>query len=304
MVVVGQDQPLSAVTPSWVGRLALHAALIAALLGTVRTADASPVAEKSVIPGPSARTANLADWQFTVAVRLPRGLCTGVVVGPTKVLTAAHCLNAPGAMQVTANQISLWSGGGETLGVQAVASAPGWTNRGLGLTGGGFANDLAVLTLSAPTTAPPIRLASPAEDAAYTSINSGLEVAGYGVRNPFTRGKPKFGVLTTSPSFVRSNGCGRVYVPTTMICDTGPRSKWVAISGRKRRSVQSVPCSGDSGGPMVTRTPAGPVLVGIMEAGASQPRSGRFYGVLCGLRGYNTIHTRVAAYLSFIQSNL
>jgi trypsin len=282
--------------------LLLHAALVSALFGVVQTADAR-LAHKSVIPGPSARTANLADWRFTVAVRSARSLCTGVVVGPTKVLTAAHCLSAPGAMSVIANQIGLWSGGGETLGVQGFATAPGWTNRGLGLANRGFANDLAVLTLSAPTTAPPIRLASPGEDAAYTSINSRLEVAGYGVRNPFRWGKPKFGVLTASSAFVR-NGCGRVYLPATMICDSGPRSKWVARSGRKRTSVQSVPCSGDSGGPMVARTATGPVLVGILEAGASPSKSGRFYGVLCGLRGYGTIHTRVAAYLSFIQTNL
>jgi secreted trypsin-like serine protease len=284
--------------------LALYAAVFAALFGAVAKAGASSLAHKSVIPGPFARTANLAEWQFTVAVRSPRGLCTGVVVGPTKVLTAAHCLSAPRAMSVLANQVSLWSAGGETLGVQGVATAPDWTDRGLGLARRGFENDLAVLTLSAATTAPPIRLATPDEDAAYTGINSRLEVAGYGVRNPFKWGKPKFGVLTASSAFVTGNGCSRVYVPATMICDAGPRSKWVVSSGRKRRSVQSVPCSGDSGGPMVARTAAGPVLVGIMEAAASPRKSGRFYGVLCGLRGYNSIHTRVAVYLSFVQENL
>jgi secreted trypsin-like serine protease len=283
--------------------LVLHAALVAALFGAVQTADAR-LAHKSVIPGPSARTANLADWGFTVAVRSARSLCTGVVVGPTKVLTAAHCLNAPGAMSVIANQISLWSGGGETLGVVGYATAPGWTNRGLGWGGRGLANDLAVLTLASPTSAPPIRLATPAEDPAYTWINSRLEVAGYGVRNPFKWGKPKLGLLTASPAFVTGSGCGRVYVPATMICDSGPRSKWVVTSGRERRSLQSVPCSGDSGGPMVVRTSAGPVLVGITEAGIAPTKSGRFYGVLCGLRGSNAIHTRVAAYLSFIQANL
>jgi Trypsin len=79
------------------------------------------------------------------------------------------------------------------------------------------------------------------------------------------------------------------------------------VGGEQRstaESVQSVPCSGDSGGPMVARTATGPVLVGILEAGASPTKSDRFYGVLCGLRGYNSIHTRAAAYLSFIQTNL
>ena len=284
-------------TSSRLRRLVLHGAFIAALFGGGATAEATPPAQSSVIPGPSAHVANQADWQFTVAVRSSIGLCTGVVVGTTKVLTAAHCLDRPAAMHVIANQVSLRTGGGEMLGVHGFVIAPGWTGRG-------FASDLAVLTLSTPTTAPPVRLVTPEEDAAYTSVNSALEVAGFGVRNPLMWGKPKLGLLTASPAFVRSSGCGLIYVPATMICDTGPRSKWVATSGRKRRSIQSVPCAGDSGGPLVARTPTGPALVGLTEAGAVPAKSSRFYGVLCGLRGYDTIHTRVAAFLSFIEANL
>jgi trypsin len=284
-------------THSPLRRLALQVACFAVLCGGGATAYATPLVHSSVIPGPSAHVANLADWQFTVAVRPSRDLCTGVVIAPTKVLTAAHCLERPSDMQVIANKVSLRAAGGETLGVSGFAFAPGWTGRG-------FSNDLAVLTLSTPTTAPPIRLATPEENAAYTAINSSLEVAGFGLRNPLAWGKPKLGVLTASPAFVRSTRCGPIYVPAAMICDTGPRSKWVAFSGRKKRPIQSVPCSGDSGGPLVARTSSGPVLVGLTEAGAVPTRASRFYGVLCGLRGYNTVHTRVSAYLSFIQGNL
>jgi secreted trypsin-like serine protease len=276
---------------------AILAGCIAALLAAVPTAGASPRARASVIPGPSSRVASLTDWGFTVGVRSSIGLCTGVVVGPIKVLTAAHCLDRPVAMQVIANRVSLGASGGETVGVQGFASAPRWSSAG-------FANDLAVLTLSAPTSAPPIRLATAQEDAAYTADRYALETAGFGMRNPFMWGKPKVGLLTASPALVSSAGCGPVYNPALMICDRGPRSQWIAISGRKRRSIQSAPCEGDSGGPLIARTPTGPVLIGLTEAGAQPTKSGRFYGVLCGLRGYNTIHTRLAPYLSFIVANL
>ena len=270
--------------------------LVAAFLGAAQAASARPVAHTSVIPGKSTHVASLANWGFTVAVRTPEGDCTGVVISPTKVLTAAHCLYSPAsAMYVLANQTTFWSGGGERIAVQRFATAPGFA--------GGFVNDLAVLTLSTPTRAPAIQLATPAMDAAYTHLNASLEVAGFGVRNPFYRGKQKFGVLISGPAFVRWNGCGRDYVGTVMICDTGPRSKWVVISGGKVRAIQSVPCFGDSGGPLVARTTAGPVLVGVDEASSLQ-KYGRFRGVLCGLHSYNTIHTRIAPFLPFINASL
>ena len=270
--------------------------LLLLVLGlVVQPASAAPVATKSVIPGRHTHVANLADWEFTVAVRSPEGDCTGVVIAPTKVLTAAHCLYAPpAAMYVIAKQISFWSGGGERIPVQSFAT-PGYAN--------GLTNDLAVLTLASPTTAPAIPLATPAQEAAYTQINTRLEVAGFGVRNPFYRGKQKYGVLVAGPAFVRWTGCGPNFNGALLICDTGPRSKWVVLSGHKVRSIQSVPCFGDSGGPLVVETSSGPLLVGIAESVSSQ-RIGRFTGVLCGLHGYNPIHTRVSPYLGFIQANL
>src|SRR5262245_57967540 len=168
-----------------------------ALCWAAHPAEAGPLAHRSVIPGPSAHTASLADWGFTVAVHPDGGLCTGVVIAPTKVLTAAHCLARPSAMHVIANRVSLAAPGRDVLAVSRFTTAPGWT-------GSGFASDLAVLNLSTPTTAPPIRLPTSGEDAEYAHAGSALETAGFGMRNPLAWGKPKLGVLTAAPAFVRA----------------------------------------------------------------------------------------------------
>jgi secreted trypsin-like serine protease len=238
--------------------------------------------------------ANLDQWSFTVAVLTQTTLCTGTVISPTRVLTEGHCAGNPLTMTVRAMSTSAFAGG-EQLGVSAVTFAPGYTH--------GFANDLAILTLSSPTTATPIELASPAEDAAYTQPGAPLSIAGFGNRNPLLVGKPKFGVLTTTN--VSARLCP---LPEWAICDSGSR---VGVAFRRikrklrRHPVMRSVCQGDSGGPLVANTPEGPRLVGTAEA-STAPASKRnpFFFVLCGLKGYPSVHTRSYTYRDFILANL
>jgi secreted trypsin-like serine protease len=159
-----------------------------------------------------------------------------------------------------------------------------------------------VLTLSTPTSAPAIQLASTTEDSALTKPGAAVSVAGFGARNPAPRRKPKIGLLTAATVFVH----GFCPLPTSLVCDAGGRSGLVAIrkiKGKKRkRSIQRTVCSGDSGGPMVAASPAGLRLVGVAEATAAPPKRSAFGFVWCGLKGFPAIHTRVASWLSFIQS--
>jgi trypsin len=254
----------------------------------------APRAKASVVGG---TPASISDWGFTVAVVTPRTLCTGSVISPTKVLTAAHCVASLPTMTVRANSNAAFAGG-EVRAVTAAAINPGWSR--------GFFGDLAVLTLSAPTSAPAIQLASTTEDSELTKPGAAVSVAGFGARNPAPRRKktsnPKIGLLTTATVFVRGF-CG---VPTSLVCDVGGRSGLVAvrkIKGKKRKKpIQRTICAGDSGGPMVATSPAGPRLVGVAEATASPPKGSAFGSVWCGLKGFPAIHTRVASWLSFIQS--
>ncbi len=272
-------------------RLATAAVCAAAMLGiAVGPASAKEQrAHTSVIGG---RAASLTDWGFTAAVVSPNTLCTGIVLSPTKVLTTAHCVVSLPSMVVRTNTTSAFTGG-LASGVASAAIAPGWAHS--------FQNDLAVLTLTAPTTAPPIQLADAAEDAAYTRVGAPLQIAGFGNRNPIL-GKQKIGLLTATD--VRVKPCP---LPSWAICDSGGRAGAVLrkLKGHTiKRKVKKAVCSGDSGGPLVARTPNGARLIGIAEASSGPRKPNPFFFVICGLKGFPSLHNRAASYLDFIQGNL
>ena len=262
-----------------------------ALIGAAAASASAkePLARASVIGG---RAASLQEWGFTASVLSPSSLCTGSVLSPTKVVTTAHCLGSLPTMIVRTNSTSAFAGG-EVSGVSSAAIAPGY--------GGGFQNDVAVLTLGTPTSAPAVPLASAAEDATYTQLGAPLAVAGFGNRNPLL-GREKIGVLTTTDVAVKP--CP---LPSWAICDSGGRAGTALRKFRGRvlrRKVKKSVCSGDSGGPLIARTPAGPRLIGIAEASSGPRKPDPFFFVICGLKGFPGLHSRVSSYLGFIQSNL
>jgi secreted trypsin-like serine protease len=71
-----------------------------------------------------------------------------------------------------------------------------------------------------------------------------------------------------------------------------------------RRKIVKTICEGDSGGPLIARTPEGPRLIGITEASSSPTKRNPFSFVACGLKGFPSLHTRVFNFTGFIQANL
>jgi secreted trypsin-like serine protease len=262
-----------------------------ALIGAAAASASAkePLARASVIGG---RAASLQEWGFTASVLSPSSLCTGSVLSPTKVVTTAHCLSSLPTMIVRTNSTSAFAGG-EVSGVSSAAIAPGYA--------GGFQNDVAVLTLGTPTSAPAVPVASAAEDATYTQLGAPLAVAGFGNRNPLL-GREKIGALTATDVLVKP--CP---LPSWAICDSGGRAGTALrrFKGRVlRRKVKKSVCLGDSGGPLIARTPEGPRLIGIAEASSGPRKPNPFFFVICGLKGFPGLHSRVSSYLGFIQSNL
>lgn len=264
------------------------AGLIVAEASPAGAAERNPIARASIVGG---QPADPARWPFAVALIGRRTLCSASVIAPTKVLTAAHCVAEPEPRSVIASRPMLRNGSvGELIPIAGVSVYPDYpTDR---------THDLAVVTLASPTSAPPIPLATAAEDAAATVPHAAVRIAGFGQRNPFDGGRKRIGVLSAARETVRT-ACPRLYRRSfsiqTMICALGKPFPRLVLS----RSA----CFGDSGGPMVADTPLGPRLVGVASFVASV-RRGRRAPIKCGFWKLPNVYARVSDALPFITANL
>ena len=252
--------------------------------GTAAAGSGGGKARTSIVGG---GPADFARWPFTVALlRGGRFACGGSVISPTKVLTAAHCIEriAPTKLTIIANRPQLSAHGtGEVIPAVAAVPHPDYdlTRR----------HDIAVVTLSRATTAPPVTLASPDENNLGTLVGTQLRIAGWGAKNPFGVKLARY--IKETFERVRTNRrCRRVYgkfvfSAQSMICTLGRK-----LSRFRPLPIHSSACSGDSGGPLVADLPQGPRQVGIVSYGGS----------LCGLPGAPTVYSRVSDGLDFINA--
>ncbi|WP_371655162.1 MULTISPECIES: trypsin-like serine protease [unclassified Streptomyces] len=258
------------------GALALTAAATA-----VPLAVPVPAAADSVVIGGT--PASVEDNPYAVALssRTRFGgtragqFCGGVVVAPTKVVTAAHCLskevlgaNGVRDLKVIAGRSQLSSSKGQEVVVRDT-----WVNPDYNPVSN--AGDIAVLTLaSALPESYVIGLAGP-RDAAYAP-GTAATVYGWGD----TSGQGSYAsVLQSSRVQVLADGaCERAYpgntegeyLSATMLCAGAPRGGHDA-------------CQGDSGGPLV----AGGRLIGLVSWGSG-----------CGQAKSPGVYTRISAFVS------
>jgi secreted trypsin-like serine protease len=249
----------------------------------VPATSAAPRAHSSIVGG---TPADPAQWPSAVAIFRKGHLhCTGSVIGPTKVLTAGHCVDGFNLanFQVIVGRPDLRNPAGQTIPVASGRVHPDFEQTGL--------HDVAVVNLALPTAAPPLALATPEQTAATTSLGAPLRVAGYGATKPFGVHLSPF--LKTTVELVRTDQrCLRAYTrdlfaPESMICALGPKRKHPG-----RFKIHTSACSGDSGGPLVADTPSGLVEVGTVSYG----------GALCGLSAAPTVYSRVSSSLGFINA--
>lgn len=227
-------------------------------------ADAGGGARTSIVGGSPASIASY-PWLAYIQYQGPVEAfsCTGTVVAPRLILTAAHCLlTGTGKVAVTSNFTVLTgvadlreAGPQHASGVSQALVFPGYQPSR-------FLNDAGLLVLSTPVSVPALPLAS-AADAGLLSAGVPVAVAGWGLTDADPPRAPA--VLREAQSVVKSAGyCQRrmrqmisVYSAASQLCI---QSRIV--------SAASV-CSGDSGGPGIARRPDGsPVLIGVISLGS------------------------------------
>jgi secreted trypsin-like serine protease len=247
-------------------------------------AAGAPAAGTAIVGG---HKADPRAWGFAVALR-ERGFgffCTGSLIAPDRVLTAAHCVRRakPRRMRVVVG--SPWAAGPRarpSIRVRRARIDPGYNPRL-------DRRDVAVITLRRSSSAPTVALPSAREAAKATRPGRKVLSAGWGARSPWGFRLAKR-LKSTRERVYPNRLCQRFYLKSgfdsaSMICVLGA----VAPRLHSRYALGTTSCTGDSGGPLVARTRAGPRLVGVVSVGP----------LPCGAAP--SIYARVSAELGFIR---
>jgi len=195
-------------------------------------------------------------WPWMAYLRHSDGtFCGGVLLAPTRVLTAAHCVteddgsvSSPGSMQIVIGRRRLSeTTAGETLGVLTVARNPNFTRRA----DGSLDQDTAVLTLSGASSAPPATLGVEGDWAKEVTV------MGWGHTNHETNEFSNDLLAVDLPTWTDAQceySWGSDYDPATNFC---------AGYYYGEKAV----CHGDSGGPVMITQDHGATwkLVGVVS---------------------------------------
>lgn len=196
-------------------------------------------------------------WAAAIELSGQSGVvCSGDVIAPTKVLTAAHCTAGTpvGDLVVVTGAGDVLDSRAQRSGVAAVAIDPDY-----GRVDSSY-DDFAVLTLAQPTTAAAVRLAGP-ENHRASVPGATLTIAGWGVTTFHGNDFPNR-LRVAGINALAYGQCYAQFAPDfsgdLMICGAGART------GRGYAQA----CQGDSGGPVTALDATGrPVLVAITSFG-------------------------------------
>ena len=200
--------------------------------------------------------------------------CTGTLIGPNAVLTAAHCAGGITAVRVGAVDFS--SGGGELISVQEELVYPRWFKT----------YDVALLILESESTVTPRVIAQ--DCIIDDSLVDGAKtvVAGWGANDP--RGNRYDSLLREGSMDIIDHDCSET--------ERGCMVEVQAEPGELAAAGEADACFGDSGGPLYLETPTGYYLAGVTSRGFDNSQ-----GTPCGP---GTIFIRPDALINWIEGNL
>ncbi|MEU9286703.1 serine protease [Streptomyces sp. NPDC048275] len=252
---------------------------LAAAAALIPLSSPAPAAADSVVVGGFPVDISQSPWTVALSSRDLFGgtragqFCGGVVIDPSMVLTAAHCLSqavlgAPPQevrdLKIIANRGDLLSGKGQEISVRDTWVNPGYdsfTNAG----------DFAVLTLASPLPESAVIRMAPSKDTAYTPGTAAMvygwgDTTGGGDYALSLRAAPVKVLSDTHCKQAYSGGADGTYRADSMLCAG-------EIAGGRDA------CQGDSGGPLVAQGR----LIGLVSWGSG-----------CGRQGSPGVYTRVS----------
>ncbi|MET8748665.1 serine protease [Streptomyces sp. NPDC004667] len=248
-------------------------------------AQAPGVAADSVVIG--GKPVNVADspWVVALASRDRFGgtrdgqFCGGVVVAPTTVVTAAHCLGRQvlgGTVEsvtdfrVITGRTELRADEGREIAVRAARVNPAYDP-------GSNAGDLAVLELAE---AVPAQYVLPMAEDGHPAYAAGTDAAVYGWGDTSGFGDYAYGLRAAQVTVLADDVCRRAYPGDS---DGQYRADSMVCAGDRDGGKDA--CQGDSGGPLVARGR----LIGLVSWGRG-----------CGRADSPGVYTRIAPLVGFV----